>query len=69
MNEEDEDSGTHVIHGLWNGLSLCRFTWEVPANWPNGNLWVPGLQVDEITCVRCKTEAEFLVLRGVGVGT
>lgn len=66
---DEESVGDPVIHGLHYGYPLCRFTWEKPNDWPNGHVWAPAWKTEEITCVRCKTEAEFLTLQGAQVGT
>jgi hypothetical protein len=55
-----------IIHGLSCGLPLCGFSDEVPANWPDNNLWVPSHEEEKITCEQCK-EAKA-GLRGVAEG-
>jgi hypothetical protein len=50
-----------VVHILHYGLPLCRFTTEVPSNWPPNAKWVAlndDKIVDQATCPRCKAQAE-----------
>jgi hypothetical protein len=51
----------HILHG---GLPLCRFSTEVPGNWPEGHQWV-GLNVLSMSfpegtrlCMRCAEESK-----------
>lgn len=43
-----------TLHILLHGLPLCRFSTAVPAQWPNGHIWVRTRQ--EATCDACKRE-------------
>lgn len=44
-----------VIHILFEGLSLCRFTTEVPGKWPEGHKWVSPVHdaAEAATCRKC----------------
>lgn len=61
-----ESTKIQISHGLLNGLPLCRFSLEFPVNWPADHCWVPSWEVDEITCVRCKSEAEMISATNFG---
>ena len=54
-----------LVKGMF-GQSLCRFSIEFPANWPEGNEWVPHWKLELISCTRCKSEAEILLASKVG---
>lgn len=41
-----------VVHFLWYGLPLCRFSTELPRNWPNGHVW--SNVRSELTCADCR---------------
>src|SRR5215472_10963137 len=41
-----------VVHSLRRGLPRCRFTTDIPANWPLGHFW--SGEIDEVNCPQCK---------------
>lgn len=55
-----------IIHGTMNEKPLCRFSNELPKNWPDGHERVDARWVDSITCPKCKTEAEIMLANKVG---
>ena len=50
----------NIVHILQNGLALCQFSREVPGNWPNGHKWACIDDVENVTCLSCKEQAELL---------
>ena len=42
------------VHILKHGLALCRFSPQVPGQWPEGHQWVSELDEDKATCSLCK---------------
>lgn len=45
------------VHALRGGLPLCRFSDDVPRDWPEGHRWTDIADVDHVTCTECKTRA------------
>lgn len=48
-----------TVHILYQGQSLCRFSKEIPANWPDGHTFVGAEDKDKSDCLGCKTQADF----------
>ena len=49
----DEDT-KKIIHILHEGFTLCKFSSEVPRDWPKGHIWVGiGEGISYATCVNC----------------
>lgn len=47
-----------VVHILDRGLPLCRFTTDVPGEWPDGHQWVGLDDTEPATCVACLKAVE-----------
>lgn len=54
---ELDDTEVPIVHALWHGMPLCRFTRDVPKFWPEGHMWVHP-DSDEQTCLVCKEESK-----------
>lgn len=53
-----------IVHGLLAGLPLCRFTDEVPRDWPEGHVWTELGDTEHMTCAECKSRAlEYIAKR------
>jgi hypothetical protein len=46
-----------MIHVLRAGLPLCGFSNDIPANWPEGHLFVSVEEIANATCHRCRIAA------------
>jgi hypothetical protein len=42
-----------VVHILQEGFVLCRFSTQVPRDWPEGNVWVGIIDAQSATCQEC----------------
>lgn len=49
-----------TVHILYQGLPRCRFSTEVPRDWPEGHQWVSDADADQATCQECLREAEVI---------
>ncbi len=49
------------IHVLHRGFPLCRFTREMPGQWPTGELWVHKEDAAQATCETCRARAVELM--------
>lgn len=45
--------GARNMHILMHGLPLCRFSTEVPRDWPRGHWWA-GLNMRDVPKVNCR---------------
>jgi len=46
-------AATSTVHVLRQGLPLCGFSTEVPANWPPGHTWTHEDDCEHVTCPEC----------------
>lgn len=42
-----------AVHVLHYGLPLCRFTTDLPIDWPHGHKWVGLDDIGVATCPEC----------------
>jgi len=45
-----------VVHALEHGQPLCRFSRDIPVNWPDGHTWISvqdRQHVKNVTCLSC----------------
>lgn len=42
-----------TVHILARGLPRCRFSTDVPRDWPKGHKWVSDADADQATCQAC----------------
>jgi hypothetical protein len=49
-----------VVHVLYHGFPLCRFTEELPGDWPAGHVWASTAL--EANCEMCSRAARELDL-------
>jgi hypothetical protein len=50
-----------IVHALRYGFPLCRFSSDVPRDWPEGHRWTNIDDTEHITCAECKTRAATMV--------
>lgn len=49
-----------TVHALLHGQPLCKFSREMPREWPTGHVWTGVENLENINCPPCKAEAEKL---------
>lgn len=42
-----------TVHILYQGLPRCRFSTDVPRDWPDRHKWVSDADADLATCPDC----------------
>ena len=47
-----------VVHLLYAGFPLCRFSDDQPTHWPKGHVWVDKNERRLCTCEECKQKAD-----------
>jgi len=50
--------GHDTVHILHHGLPLCRFTVDLPEDWPAGHSWTDLSRARESNCRGCQTRHE-----------
>jgi hypothetical protein len=63
IDESGDDVGVAqmTVHALRGGLPLCRFSDDVPRDWPDGHRWTDVADVEHITCAECKRRATAML--------
>ena len=58
MTESAQETKRVTLHVLHTGLPLCRFTGDIPRDWPEGHVWL-GISMiteeDSVTCPGCRS--------------
>lgn len=57
---DSNDNSTKIIHALFGGVTLCGDLQGLPNTWPNNHIWTYKEDVKNISCPKCKKEAEKL---------
>ena len=52
LPENDEEINEPMVHFLRSGFPLCKFSTELPANWPDGHKWSDDWS--HVNCLDCK---------------
>lgn len=55
---------SHTVHILFQGLPRCRFSTQVPRDWPEGHKWVSDADADLATCHGCLQDAAVVPKKG-----
>jgi len=57
------------VHILRHGYPLCRFSFALPKDWPEGHQWVGVEDAEQATCQGCKNEVvAFQTVQKLGRG-
>lgn len=57
-NQGDVRGNYETVHILRAGLPLCRFTFDVPRDWPEGHGWTHEWDKANANCGGCVSELE-----------